>query len=860
MTLCLKRQFLLLFLFTFFLLTLALPASSQNAGPQVIRDVHHDVSPPLRDIPTSLIQPPRYGRKVVPIGSLPSPTFAPEVADPVLQDAPGSELLVSNSLNFDGIGQGSYGFSVLYAPPDTNGKVGKTQYVQWVNVDYAVFDKVSGALIAGPIAGNALWTGFGGPCETNNSGDPIAQYDKAADRWIMTQFSIAYGGPFYQCIAVSTTGDATGSYYRYAFNFADFPDYPKLGVWPDGYYMSFNMFDPFGSTFLGAQVCAFDRGKMMTGAAATGVCFQQASTIEGILPSDLDGATPPPAGSPNYYVNFAGNALDFWKFHVDFVTPASSTFTGPTSLAVAPFSILCGTGRTCVPQTGTTQLLDSLGDRMMYRLAYRNLGDHEALVANHSIKAGSSSGVRWYEIRNPAAPVIYQQGTFAPDSKWRWMGSIAMDKAGDIAVGYSVSSAAINPAIYYTGRIPSDPLGQMEAENLVVAGTGSQTSGLFRWGDYSAMNVDPVDDCTFWYTQEYLKTYGTWNWSTRINSFSFPNCTGTPEFTLSVKRSGLGTGTITSNPAGINCGSTCFNAYNSGAVVTLTEAAGKSSTFNGWGGACSSAGTAKTCTVTMSQSQSVTANFTTTLQTFTLGVSDLGNGTGTVTSSDGQISCNPACTASYLSGTRVTLTAAAPTGNTFAGWGGACGGTAKTCAVTVSSNTSVTATFNIATFPLSVYVAGTGTGTITSGDGAINCGSVCSATYNYGSTVTLTETNPPGTFFTGWGGGGCKGTAPACTVTMTAATTVHITVNNPKLTVTNPDIESGTVSSTDGFINCGTGCVASYAPGTTVTLNAVPIAGSGAVFSNWTGACAKQTTSTCTLTINGNMSTAVVWQ
>jgi hypothetical protein len=328
-------------------------------------------------------------------------------------------------------------------------------------------------------------------------------------------------------VAVSTTSDATGTYNRYAFSQPNFPDYPKLGVWPDGYYISFNMFS--GNSFVGGRACAFDRTAMLAGAAATQICFQLSNAFGGLLPSDLDGSSPPPAGSPNFFVAFGSNSLDLWKFHADFATPANSTFSGPTSIPVAAFSAACGGGGTCIPQLGTNQQLDSLADRLMYRLAYRNFGDHEALVANHSVTAGTSVGVRWYELRSPnATPTVFQQGTYAPDSNYRWMGSIGMDKVGNIAVGYSVSSASMNPAIRYTGRTPADPLGTLQLENTILNGAGSQTSGLSRWGDYTAMSIDPGDDCTFFYTNEYLKASGSFNWSTSIASFKFPSCTSAP--------------------------------------------------------------------------------------------------------------------------------------------------------------------------------------------------------------------------------------------------------------------------------------------------------------------------------------------
>src|SRR5258706_5037839 len=269
---------------------------------------------------------------------------------------------------------------------------------------------------------------------------------------------------------------------------------------------------------------------MLSGAAATQVCFQQGSAVGGLLPADLDGLTAPPAGSPNYQICFGTSSLQLYKCHVDFTTPANSTYTGPTNIPVAAFSPVCA-GGTCVRQPSGNQL-DSLADRLMYRLAYRNLGSHESLVVNHSVVSGTSGGVRWYEIQNPSGtPVVAQQSTFAPDASYRWMGSIAMDQAGDIALGYSVSSASLDPTVRYTGRLASDPVNTMGTEVTTVTGGGVQNGStsngpLTRWGDYSSMTVDPVDDCTFWYTQEYIKTTGSFNWSTRISNFKFPGCGG----------------------------------------------------------------------------------------------------------------------------------------------------------------------------------------------------------------------------------------------------------------------------------------------------------------------------------------------
>jgi len=415
--------------------------------------------------------------------------------------------------------------------------VGLTQYVQWVNLSFAVFDKTTTNVILGPVDGNTLWTGFGGLCETHNDGDPIVVYDKLADRWVFSQFALSLTGPFLQCVAVSTTSDATGAYNRYAFSYSNLDDYPKMGVWPDAYYVTFNMFIG-GIAFAGADVCAYDRNAMLLGQPATQVCFQQGPSVASLLPSDLDGHTPPPAGSPNFVMNFGVNSLNLFKFHVDFTTPANSTFTGPVNIPVAPFTPFCNGARGCVPQSGDSTQLDSLADRLMYRLAYRNFGDHESLVVNHTVGVDLNSGVRWYEIQSPnGTPVVAQQSTFAPDSNFRWMGSIAMDSTGDIALGYSVSGLDIFPSIAFTGRTPADPASTMGAETTLMTGTGAQTGGLTRWGDYSAMQIDPVDDCTFWYTTEYLKATGSFNWNTRIANFRFPGC-NLPDLTPTISHTG----------------------------------------------------------------------------------------------------------------------------------------------------------------------------------------------------------------------------------------------------------------------------------------------------------------------------------
>ena len=502
----------------------ATPASAQaqSSKPVVIPPLAHDVSPPLRDIVLSAPVEAPAAQRIIPLrATRPLPgAGAPQAEDPVLQRQSLPFVGTTNGLNFAGISADGV------APPDTNGSVGSTQYVQTVNVEYAVYDKATGNLQLGPTSIHNIWSGFSGDCASGDGGDPNVLFDKAAGRWVVGQINVndnAY------CIAVSTTSDATGSYYRYEYSFGNnLPDYPKLGVWPDAYYFAANLFVG-GALFTGADPCAFDRATMLNGGPANTICIPQSSSVASLLPSDLDGSTAPPSGEPNLYLElFDSSHLGLFKFHVDFATPSNSTFTGPTTITVASYGQACG-GGTCIPQSGTTQQLDSLGDRLMFRNAYRNLNGTEYLLANHSVTAGGSVGVRWYQIQNPnGTPSVAEQGTFAPDSSYRWMGSIAMDQAGDIAVGYSTSSSSIHPAIRYAGRVPNDPSGALESENSIIEGTGSQTGNLSRWGDYSGISIDPTDDCTFFYTSEYIPSNGSFNWNTQIASFKFNGCGGPP--------------------------------------------------------------------------------------------------------------------------------------------------------------------------------------------------------------------------------------------------------------------------------------------------------------------------------------------
>jgi hypothetical protein len=507
-------------------------------------------------------------------------------SDDALQTEGGSSLDSQEQPDFPGVG---FSGSI---PPDPNIAVGPNHVVQVVNVNIAVFDK-NGNLHSGyPKSLSSLWSNLGGSCANNNAGDPIVQYDRLADRFIVTQLG-SLSAPYSECIAVSTSGDPTGTYNLYFYSFgSNLNDYQKFSVWPTAngagaYLATYNLFAN-GASFAGSDLCAYDRAAMLSGAAMpASVCFT-ISNDGGFLPSDLDGPTAPPDGTPGLFLNFETlSSLRMYKLSPNFGNPNSSTLSAATDIPVASFNQACG-GGTCIPQPNTGQLLDSLGDRLMYRLAYRNFGNHESMVVNHSVAAGTSVGVRWYELRNtpPSAGAtfsLYQQGTFAPDSAYRWMGSIAMDQAGDMALGYSESSSSLFPSINYTARKSTDPLGTMGSENILQSGGGSQTA-YSRWGDYTAMRIDPSDDCTFWYTNEYYTATSFYAWSTAIGSFKLASCTGaaTADFGISASASPL---TFKAGTGGTSNG-----------TVTVTSANGFNSTVNlTTGGACGTSSI--TCTL-----------------------------------------------------------------------------------------------------------------------------------------------------------------------------------------------------------------------------------------------------------------------
>ena len=529
------------------------------AAPQVLSNavanepIHFDVSPPLAELATAAPAQQSVGLMHAPLlPKLQQLTVAPQshgaaATSSLLQPLIAPLISATIGLSFEGVGNTSTlncpsvaGFTV--APPDTNAAVGDTQVVQWVNLCYAVFNKSTGVLIAGPFAGTNFWKGFGAPCETHNDGDIIIQWDKSNHRWLAAQ-NVFEGPPYYTCVAVSQTADATGSYYRYAFPQPGFPDYPKWGLTRNTYYQTQNIFDPI--LVFGVNVCAYDAKSMLSGKSnAQQVCIFDNSNgtyfDDSMLPADDDAD----AGGPTNREVLLGAIDNFlpgdthvyeFVFTPNFGNPSKSTLAGvngsmPITVPAFKLAICAGQYRVtdCVKQPGTTYQLDTLGDRLMYRLAHFNEGGTQHFVVTHSVNNTTAVAARWYEFRaqglGTTSLSLYQWGQTPDDGIYRWMGSVAMDQMGNIALGYSRSSAADYPSIYYAGQKAGDLPGTTDAEAFIKQGSGSQTDTEDRWGDYSSMALDGADSCTFWYTNEYYPVDGSFAWSTWIASLKFPHC------------------------------------------------------------------------------------------------------------------------------------------------------------------------------------------------------------------------------------------------------------------------------------------------------------------------------------------------
>ena len=511
------------YLFLFFLLTICLPVrvNSQHKVKPVVRTaVYFDISPALRSMNLAPVaRADQSWKEGVVRNFFRVPGHQGAMGNGIDTTVQSRSGLTSGDTiiqNFEGQPNLSN-----VAPPDPCGDVGPGFYFQMVNFSCAIYNK-AGVKILGPFSSASLWNGM--PHNANN-GDGIVLYDEHAGRWFVSQLSLPNfpNGPYYQMIAVSQTSDPTGSWFRWEFAFSVLPDYPKFGIWNNGYYMSCNRINS-AMVYVGTGLAAFDRTAMLSGDPdARMILFELNSGDEAysVVPADCDGDFPFP-GTPEYFLYVKRNFLGIREFHANWNVPANSTLGNAVHISVSPFVNLTEG----IPQRGTPIMLMPLADPLMFRLQFRKFGDHESMVANHTVDAGKGTGIRWYELRRTSDNWnLFQQSTWAPDSNYRWMGSIAMDSSGNIALGYSVSGKGLFPAVRYTGRMAHDPAGRMTiAEREIIPGSGAQTGewgGLGRWGDYSALSVDPASAATFWYTQEYFDST-SWNgWKTRIASFSF---------------------------------------------------------------------------------------------------------------------------------------------------------------------------------------------------------------------------------------------------------------------------------------------------------------------------------------------------
>jgi hypothetical protein len=542
---------------TLILATLCCVPAFAQVQPQEISNAvaneptHFDISPPLSELAT---QAPSQSLGPITVHPVLRPKLAklqgigqprPDAtASPI---SPSPLITATIGLSFEGVGNTSFlncpsKAGITVAPPDTNAAVGDTQVVQWVNLCYAVFDKTSGTLLTGPIAGNQFWSGFGGPCETSNDGDIIIQWDKTNHRWLASQN--VFSSPYTTCIAVSQTADATGSYFRYSFPQPGFPDYPKWGLSPLVYYQTQNDFGPGGSGYVGVNVCAYDAASMLKGSSkATQVCIVDSSNgtlfDDSMLPADMDTASTAKKAKigPEVLVGSIDNTnpgtnIYQYVFTVNFKKPSKSTLAGVNGtmpIAVPTYNLACGGFGACIQQPAGGEVLDSLGDRLMYRLAVFDDGTNQHFMVTHSVNNSTAVGARWYEFRAASGSTslsLFQSGNTPDDGEYRWMGSVAYDKTGDIALGYSRSSSNSGdfPSIYYSGQTAGDPAGTTEPEALIKQGAGVQKSTANRWGDYSSMALDGADSCTFWYTTEYYPASGSFAWGTWLASLKFPNC------------------------------------------------------------------------------------------------------------------------------------------------------------------------------------------------------------------------------------------------------------------------------------------------------------------------------------------------
>src|SRR6266513_380040 len=485
-------------------------------------------------------------------------------------------------LTFEGGGAAQF---CACAPPDSDGDVGPNHYVEAINVAFAVYNK-SGTLLAGPTTYNSLFAPLTGTaCSGSNDGDPFVFYDHVADRWVISDFAFPSfpGSSFWHCIAVSQTPDPTGTYFLYALqidaaNPTQLGDYPKFALWnnpqPGGaYFFTVNLFTS-PTTFVGVRAFALDRARMLASMSANVIAVTLPPPGLGdsysLVAATFRTGSAPPAGEDEFLLAIDSPAsggvtltqVKGWRYHVDFVTPANSTLgilpnhTPNALMTVSPFvdAFSNAAGYTIVPQQGTADKMQTLGDKIMTPLVYQNRAGTESLWASSTVCIDAActqqTGIRGYQFNVtggnfPATPVQQQTFTNGNDGVWRFMSSIAVDQNGNTAIGYSDSSPTLFPGIRYAGRFAGDPLNDLgQGEAIMFTGTGSQTDTNGRWGDYSYLSIDPSDGISFWHTNEYYVTNSSFNWATRVGKFQFPAGSPTPTATASA----AATATFTPTP------------------------------------------------------------------------------------------------------------------------------------------------------------------------------------------------------------------------------------------------------------------------------------------------------------------------
>lgn len=794
---------------------------------------------------------------------------------------------------------------------DPNGAIGTKQYMEWTNPYYQAFNKTTFAKVwSSPVLATTPFTANGVTNCSGIEGDGIVTFDRLASRWIIAAHNSGQT-TYYYCIAISNTDDLSSStlkWYTYAFPLDSilgtngqgtvyFPDWPKFATWGDAYYLGVDLQDPNnGYQEVGVVACAFDRSDMLIGATAlTPQCFRTPGSGSGLFlghslePADVEGTTAPPSGAPEYFVSIenpvndgvttTSDSFNLWEFHVDWSNPANSTFTeAPVTAPVFTpgcYETLHPSNTICVPEpsTATTNnYIDSVGDRFMFRFAYRNFGSYESYLVSHTVQTGTGSlsqtGVRWYELRGSGTPTIYQSGTISPDTtNYRFMPSITQDESGNAAVAYSVASASKHPSIaasYWNLNTQTAP-----TEISLYAGTADEEN-TYHWGDYTDMTVDPIDGCTFWYVNEYFTTnqIGTGKpvWQTRISNFQAPGC-----------------GSVTVSPTSLTFASQAVGTTSPSQQVILNNAQSTALTINNIFGGGANPGDFKQsndCGSSVPAGASCTINIsfaptTTGTRTATLSVSDSASnspqvvtltGTGANGPSislspasinfgnqaDGTTSAATGVTVTNTGNATVTFTSISVTGTNSSSFGQSnnCGtsltqGNSCTINVTFSPATTgsysaaVTLSDNAANNPQSVALSGAGVAPVTLSSSSIAFGTVLVGSNKTASAVTLTnkmnvaltgitvvasgtgysQTNTCGTSIAA--GGTCTITAtftPTAAGLVNGAITITDSANNSPQTITLSGTGELPVTVAPGSLNFGTVKVGTTSAAKTVTV------------------------------------------